>query len=141
MNPHCHGRRNYEGNVSKNASLIEDYITQLDQTMSNVNSNILGQKPVKDTDISFLSQAGIVTKFQIKRNKALFVPFRLNSNDYKDLGVLCATYSYDAVKECIGYVYENYNSQFKVTCIGALVRTILKENISRQQVSSLFEIA
>lgn len=141
MNPDCHGRRNYEGNVSQNTALIEDYITQLDKVMGSVNSNILGQKPVKDADVSFLSQEGIETKFQTKRNKALFVPFRLTSNDYKDLGVLCTTYSYDAVKECIGYVYENYNSQFKVTSIGALIRTILKENINRKQVSSLFEIA
>lgn len=140
MNPLCHGRRNYDKNVAQNTSLIEDYISSLDKAMDCINQSILTKIRPDEADASFLAQEGILTKTLTKLDKSLFVPFHLSAKEYKDLGVLCTTYTFDAVKNCIGYVYENYNSQFKVTSIGALIRTILHDKNNRQE-SSLFQTA
>ena len=126
MNPLCHGRRNYDKNVTQNASLIENYMSGLDKAMDCINQNILTKNAFDDADVSFLNQEGIQTRTLTKLNKPLFVPFHLSPKDYKDLGILCTTYTFEAVKNCISYVYENYNSQFKITSIGALIRTILR---------------
>lgn len=132
MNPLCHGRRNYDKNVTQNASLIENYISRLDKAMDCINQNILTKNTFDDADISFLTQEGIQTRTLTRLNKPLFVPFHLSAKDYKDLGILCTTYTFDAVKNCISYVYENYNSQFKITSIGALIRTILRDKCNQQ---------
>ena len=140
MNPLCHGRRNYDKNVAQNTSLIKDYISSLDKAMDCINQSILTKIRPDEADASFLAQEGILAKTLTKLDKSLFVPFHLSAKEYKDLGVLCTTYTFDAVKNCIGYVYENYNSQFKVTSIGALIRTILHDKNNRQE-SSLFQTA
>ena len=58
--------------------------------------------------------------------KNFFVNFKLKEQDFHDLGVLATTFGYQEVKQHIGYIYENYTVLFKMDCIGALLRVILK---------------
>ena len=131
MNPIFHGRRNYEQNNIKNTSLMEEYIAKLDNAINKTNKNIVANTidkiPIDKTAIEFLSSEGIISR---RGNKKFFVAFDLTKEDLSDLGRLCTTYTFDAVKECIAYIYENYHSTFKLNSIGALIRTILKEKFS-----------
>lgn len=141
MNPAYHGRREYETSNQKNASLLQDYISKLDETMNRINAAVLSHEPVSDDDVQQLADKGILSRMKTPNGNNLYVTFKLTSADYKDLGVLCTTYSLEAVQNCIGYVYENYCSKFKVERIGALIRTILKEKFEKQNLALLFTAA
>lgn len=136
MNPECHGRRDFEKNNKENTDIIKKYIEKLDSVMKHANAAIMKKQPVTEDDLDALKQAGIQSRAGSLRK--LYVPFNLTDDDLKDLGCLGSTYSVESVLECVGYVYEQYQSKFKMSSIGALIRTILKENNSQTELFYAF---
>lgn len=138
MNPTYHGRRNYEENNEKHTSMIENYVTKLDEVMKRVNQKVINQEKISPDDIKFLTDEGISKRLITPNKKEFFVSFNLQPDDFKDLGLLCTTYSFEKVKECIRYIYNNYGTRFKIESIGALTRTVLKEKMGLPDMSLLF---
>lgn len=136
MNPECHGRRELEKNNKENTDIVRKYIEELDSVMKHANKAIMKKQPVSDHDLDALKQAGIQNR--IGSIRKLYVPFNLTEDDLKDLGCLGSTYTVNDVLKCVGYVYEQYCSKFKISSIGALIRTILKENSSETKLFSAF---
>lgn len=137
MNPVYHGRRNFEKNNEVHTSKIKDYISKLDEIIANVNNEQITEQPLPLADIEFLSNEGITKYIHTSSGKNLFVPLHLKEDDYKDLGLLCTTYSFNSVKECIRIIYNNYQFKFNISSIGALVRGILKKKIDYPDMSLL----
>ena len=104
--------------------------------MKHANAAIMKKQTVTEDDLDALKQAGIQSRAGSLRK--LYVPFNLTDDDLKDLGCLGSTYSVESVLECVGYVYEQYQSKFKMSSIGALIRTILKENNSQTELFYAF---
>lgn len=138
MDPAFHGRRMFDSSNESHTAHIKDYIGQLDGAMKRANQQIIHNGTPDKEDIELLTREGICSKYKSPSSKELFVSFNLGKNDFKDLGVLCTTFSFDDVKGCISYIYENYQIDFKIECIGALVRTLLKEKMQNQAASLLF---
>lgn len=138
MDPACHGRRMFEASNESHTAQIKCYIEQLDQAMKKANQQILHNGTPDPDDLTFLAREGICSKYRSPSCKELFVSFNLHTDDFKDLGLLCTTFSFEDVKGCISYLYEHYQIDFKIECIGALVRTLLKEKIQNQAAARLF---
>lgn len=135
MNPDYHGKRSLEMNNAENATSLRSYFESLDAAMQRLNKSSLKKTEAKQNDIDFLKQAGIVK--QQGKTKKFYVPFHLTNNDYSDLALLASTYSLSAVKKCISYVYNAYKADLKLNSIGALIRTILKNEESNADILSL----
>lgn len=138
MDPAFHGRRMFDSNNQNYTSQIKDYFDQLDGAMKRVNQQIIHNETPDNKDIALLTHEGICSKYKSPSCKELYVSFDLGKNDFKDLGILCTTFSFEDVKGCISYIYENYQIDFKIECIGALTRTLLKEKQQNQAASLLF---
>ncbi len=138
MDSAFHGRRMFDSSNENHASQIKEYIDRLDGAMKRANQQIIRNESPDQDDIALLTREGICSKYKFPSHKELFVSFNLEKNDFKDLGILCTTFSFEDVKKCIGYIYENYQIDFKIDCIGALVRTLLKEKAQTQELSLLF---
>lgn len=143
MNAVYHGRRSFEQGNIINTQLMDDYIHRIDTTIDRANDCINKEKPISSNDISFLQEAGIYSKRYIggNINKSFYSTFGYVacSLDTKDLGVLCTTYGVEPVKKAISYIYEHYIVNCDIiSSFGALVRTLIRENIYNHQNSSLF---
>lgn len=107
---------------------MKTYIESLDKAMNQLNLNIIHQEEENEEALSFLTENGITSKFfESSLGKEIFHNFHLSPEDYKDLGLLCTTYSFEQVKSYISYVYEKYHVQSKIQRFGALVRSLLKD--------------
>lgn len=126
MNNAFHGRRCLEKQNKNNETKLREYVNSLDESMRRITEANIQHLKIDPSDSKKLKQAGIFSK--IGTSHKIYVPFKLTDADYADLSLLGSTYSLDAVFNCIGYVYENYHSKFKMQSIGALVRTILKNS-------------
>lgn len=138
MDTSCHGRRMFDASNESHTSQIKDYIEELDQAMKRANQKLLHHGTPDSDDLSFLNREGICSKYKSPSCKELYVSFDLHTDDFKDLGLLCTTFSFEDVKGCISYLYENYQIDFKIECIGALIRTMLKEKMQNQAAALLF---
>lgn len=128
MNPAFHGRRVFETENNKHTSQIKTYIESLDKAMNQLNLNSIHQEAENQEALSFLTENGITSKFfESSLGREIFHNFHLGQEDYKDLGLLCTTYSFEQVKSYISYVYEKYHVQSKIQRIGALIRSLLKD--------------
>lgn len=138
MNPTYHGRRNFDTNNVKHTDMITKYISHVDEVMYRINQNDIHKTPISKEDMNFLSNEGFYSRLISPNKHEFFVTFDLQPDDYKDLGLLCTTFSFDKVKECIRYVYNNYSTRFRIESIGALVRSVLKEKMDTPDISLLF---
>lgn len=128
MEPCFHGRRIFEAENNTHTSQMKTYIESLDKAMNQLNLNIIHQEEENGEALSFLTENGITSKFfESSLGKEIFHNFHLSPEDYKDLGLLCTTYSFEQVKSYISYVYEKYHVQSKIQRFGALVRSLLKD--------------
>lgn len=119
-----HGRNQYDRENSQNEKQFKELFNKIDGSMKLINEAIVNKQDLPIKEINYLKQLGI--KSSLTKDKKFYVPFNLKDQDYRDLGILATTFGYQEVKEYIGYVYENYTVLFKMECIGALLRTILK---------------
>ena len=127
MNPCFHGRRILDAENDKHTSQMKTYMESLDKAMNQLNLNAIHQEAENQTALSFLTENGITSKFfDPSLGKEIFHNFHLRQEDYKDLGLLCTTYSVEKVKIYISYVYEKYHVHSKIQRIGALIRSLLK---------------
>ena len=127
MNPCFHGRRILDAENDKHTSQMKTYMESLDKAMNQLNLNAIHQEAENQTALSFLTENGITSKFfDPSLGKEIFHNFHLRQEDYKDLGLLCTTYSVEKVKIYISYVYEKYHVHSKMQRIGALIRSLLK---------------
>lgn len=128
MDPAFHGRRIFEAENNEHTSQIKTYIESLDKAMNQLNLNSIHQEAENQEALSFLTENGITSKFfESSLGREIFHNFHLGQEDYKDLGLLCTTYSFEQVKSYISYVYEKYHVQSKIQRIGALIRSLLKD--------------
>lgn len=137
MPEHYHGRNQYIEAVNENIPRIKTYITELDSLIETANDQILNHTPAKE-EIKKLKEAHIEDTFTTSLGKQLYASFHLKDSDYKDLGVLCATYGYDKVKECIPKVYKHYSIKETIQSIGALIRSFLQNEEYLNEIELLF---
>ena len=121
-----HGRNQYEKENSQNTEQFRTLFNKIDESIRSINEAVVNKKSIPDKEIDYLKQLGIKSTVRNRQNKNFYVNFRLKEQDFHDLGVLATTFGYQEVKQHIGYIYENYTVLFKMDCIGALLRVILK---------------
>lgn len=129
LNQIFHGRSDYENSNIQGEKEISEYISTLDSYITAANNSIMGTGKVNEKTVQYLSEQDIEPTVPLKsKGKDIYVSFKLSADDLKDLGLLVSTYSIDAVKTAIKYIYKNYISKLhKVDNIGALARALLKD--------------
>lgn len=121
-----HGRNQYEKENSQNTEQFRALFNKIDESIRSINEAVVNKRAIPEKEIGYLKQLGIKSTVRDRQNKNFFVNFKLKEQDFHDLGVLATTFGYQEVKQHIGYIYENYTVLFKMDCIGALLRVILK---------------
>ena len=137
MDPAYHGRKCFENSNTTNKKLIQEYITILNTTIQRVNDNIIHKGSLDPYDIKLLSDSGITQKSTTVSKQEFFSKFSLKDTDFRDLALLCTTFSFETVKESLSYIYNHYIAFSKPCNIGALARTILKYKDSNTSAISL----
>lgn len=123
-----HGRNQYDKESKLNAEQFKELFNKIDHSISSINEASVHNKPIPQKDVCYLKHLGIKSTLKQSSGKQFFVDFKLKEQDFLDLGILATTFGYQEIKKYIGYVYENYTVLFKMNCIGALIRTILKKD-------------
>lgn len=141
MNENYHGRRAYQKGCLTYASELETYITKIDEKLVKLNQTIIKKQPLSDKDLLFVKAEGFDTQISTPNKNLLYVPLHLKPEDFKDLGILCESFTIEKVKEVIQYVHKNFTTRFAVQNMGALVRTVLRKNLNFEEISSLFNPA
>ena len=128
INKMYHGRQNYENEATKYTAMFTEYLTSLRKSICRVNQAVLNDQSADQHDTAFLSGAGVCSRFKLPSGKKLYADINFCKEDCRDLGILSTAYPVDAIKKCIGYIYEHYCYNLKGFKFGALIRSILKEN-------------
>mgnify|MGYP004676440009 CR=1 FL=1 len=131
LNKLFHGRSDYENSQSQGTKEISEYISHIDDCIEKVNHAILNDQTVPQ-EAEFLSdELKIEPSVDLKlKHTKIYAKFDLDKDDIRDLGLLVSTYSLDTVKKVLLYIHKNYISKLKkLDCIGALARTLLKDQM------------
>ena len=142
MNADYHGRRAYEKGCLAYATEMEEYFNGINKKISKINERLIKKEPVNKKDLEYIQKEGFDHQLDML-STPLYNSFylHLDSENYKDLGILCESFSVERVKEALRYINKHIPNPYEWKNFGALVRTILRNKLNLEEIVSLFNPA
>ena len=141
MNKDYHGRLTYERCCLAYTEELEQYVQKIDSRIDKINQRIIQKEPIHKKDLEYIQKEGFDNQIKMHRSEPLYAALRFSKEDFKDLGILCESFSFEKVKEAIKQVHKQFPNHYDVQSIGALVRTVLRQNLKMEEIASLFNPA
>ena len=135
-------RRAYEKGCLAYATEMEEYFNGINKKISKINERLIKKEPVNKKDLEYIQKEGFDHQLDML-STPLYNSFylHLDSENYKDLGILCESFSVERVKEALRYINKHIPNPYEWKNFGALVRTILRNKLNLEEIVSLFNPA